>query len=133
MNGLESPALDRYHVPQRPGRKARRAHVMAKAAGTACNFDHSNRFYASKEKLHGGPGPGHRARRAMVAGTPGEAMPGSDVERRYDQPVPRQPIVVRVKSGVLVEVTQLVNVHPSEGRRVLIEGSGEGARVVLRQ
>jgi len=70
---------------------------------------------------------------AMVAGTLGGALLGNNVQKRYDQPVPGQQIIVRVKSGVLVQVTQPVNPNLRSGQRVYIEGSGEGARVVPQQ
>jgi uncharacterized protein len=38
---------------------ARRFHVMAKPAGSACNLDCRYCFYLSKRTLPGGPGPGH--------------------------------------------------------------------------
>jgi uncharacterized protein len=54
------PTIDKYNVPQWLGAKAqRRFHVMAKPAGSACNLDCAYCFYLSKEKLPGGPGPGH--------------------------------------------------------------------------
>jgi uncharacterized protein len=54
------PPPDKYHVPQWLGDKVvRRFHVMAKPAGSACNLDCTYCFYLSKEKLAGGPGPGH--------------------------------------------------------------------------
>lgn len=54
------PAIDKYHAPQWLGAKAkRRFHVMAKPAGSACNLGCTYCFYLSKEKLAGGPGPGH--------------------------------------------------------------------------
>jgi outer membrane lipoprotein SlyB len=67
---------------------------------------------------------------AMVAGTLGGALFGNEIQKRHDQPVPGQQVIVRVKSGVLVSVTQPVNANLSTGQRVYIEGSGEGARVV---
>jgi len=67
---------------------------------------------------------------AMVAGTLGGALFGNELQKRYDQPVPGQQIIVRVKSGVLVAVTQPVDPNLSTGQRVYIEGSGEGARVI---
>jgi outer membrane lipoprotein SlyB len=67
---------------------------------------------------------------AMVAGTLGGALVGNDVQKRHDKPVPGQQVIVRVKSGVLVQVTQPANPSLRQGQRVLIEGSGEGARVV---
>lgn len=67
---------------------------------------------------------------AMVAGALGGALFGNNIQKRYDQPVPGQQIIVRLKSGVLVAVTQPVDSNLSIGQRVYIEGSGEGARVV---
>jgi outer membrane lipoprotein SlyB len=69
---------------------------------------------------------------AMVMGTLGGAVAGNEVQKKYDQPVPGQQIIVRVKSGVLVSVTQPVNPNLRTGQQVYIEGNGEGARVVLR-
>ena len=43
---------------------------------------------------------------AMVAGALGGALAGNAVQKNYDAPVPAQQIIVRVRSGVLVEVTQ---------------------------
>jgi uncharacterized protein len=52
--------LDRYNAPQLLGaRVSRRFHVMAKAAGSACNLDCTYCFYLSKRTLPGGPGAGH--------------------------------------------------------------------------
>ena len=70
---------------------------------------------------------------AMVAGALGGALLGNNVQKRYDQPVPGQQIIVRVKSGVLVQVTQPVDQNLRVGQRVFIEGSGEGARVIPQQ
>lgn len=67
---------------------------------------------------------------AMVAGTIGGALFGNEVQKRHDQPVAAQQIIVRVRSGVLVVVTQPVTPDLRVGQRVYIEGSGEGARVV---
>jgi len=67
---------------------------------------------------------------AMVAGTLGGALLGNNVQKRYDQPVPGQQIIVRVKSGVLVEITQPADQSLRIGQRVYIEGNGEGARVI---
>jgi len=55
-----SLGLDKYHAPQWFGaRSARRFHVMAKPAGSACNLDCAYCFYLSKQALPGGPGGGH--------------------------------------------------------------------------
>jgi outer membrane lipoprotein SlyB len=67
---------------------------------------------------------------AMVAGALGGALFGNNIQKKYDQPVPGQQIIVRVKSGVLVAVTQPADPSLRPGQRVYIEGSGEGARVV---
>ncbi len=54
------PGLDKYSAPQWLGTRAkRRFHVMAKAAGSACNLDCTYCFYLSKQTLPGGPGGGH--------------------------------------------------------------------------
>jgi outer membrane lipoprotein SlyB len=70
---------------------------------------------------------------AMVAGTLGGALFGNEIQKRHDQPVPGQQIIVRVKSGVLVAITQPVDANLRTGQNVYIEGSGEGARVVAQQ
>ena len=70
---------------------------------------------------------------AMVAGALGGALLGNNVQKRYDQPIPGQQVIVRVASGVLVQVTQPVDPGLRPGQRVYIEGSGEGARVIARQ
>ena len=70
---------------------------------------------------------------AMVAGTLGGALLGNNVQKRYDQPVSGQQIIVRLKSGVLVQITQPVDPNLQLGQRVYIEGNGEGARVVPQQ
>ncbi len=67
---------------------------------------------------------------AMVAGALGGALLGNNVQKKYDQPVPGQQVIVRVKSGVLVAVTQPVDTRLRTGQRVYIEGAGEGARVI---
>jgi len=70
---------------------------------------------------------------AMVAGTLGGALFGNEVQKRRDKPEQGQQIIVRVKSGVLVQITQPANPNLRTGQRVYIEGSGEGARVVPQQ
>lgn len=67
---------------------------------------------------------------AMVAGTLGGALLGNDIQKKRDQPEPGQQIIVRVKSGVLVQITQPLNPNLQVGQRVYIEGHGEAARVV---
>ena len=70
---------------------------------------------------------------AMVAGALGGALIGNNVQKKYDQPQAGQQIIVRVKSGVLVQVTQPRDPNLKVGQRVYIEGSGEGARVIPQQ
>lgn len=70
---------------------------------------------------------------AMVAGTLGGALIGNNVQKRYDQPIPGQQIIVRLKSGVLVQITQPADPNLRLGQRVYVEGSGEGARVIAQQ
>jgi outer membrane lipoprotein SlyB len=70
---------------------------------------------------------------AMVAGALGGALFGNDLQKRYDQPVQGQQIIVRMKSGVLVSVTQPIDPSLFTGQAVYIEGNGEGARVIPRQ
>jgi outer membrane lipoprotein SlyB len=70
---------------------------------------------------------------AMVAGTLGGALIGNNVQKRYDQPVSGQQIIVRLRSGVLVQITQPVDPNLKLGQRVYVEGNGEGARVVPQQ
>ena len=67
---------------------------------------------------------------AMVAGTLGGALFGNEIQKRHDQPVAGQQIIVRVKSGVLVAVTQPTDPNLRTGQRVYIEGAGDGARVL---
>ena len=69
---------------------------------------------------------------AMVLGTLGGALAGNEIQKRRDQPQQALQIIVRVKSGVLVSVTQPVNANLRQGQRVYIEGSGEGARVIAQ-
>src|SRR4029077_9328898 len=67
---------------------------------------------------------------AMVAGAIGGALLGNNVQKRYDQPVAGQQIIVRVKSGVLVQITQPANPNLRPGQRVYIEGAGDDGRGV---
>ena len=66
---------------------------------------------------------------AMVAGAVGGALIGNNVQKRNDQPVPAQQIIVRTNTGVLVAVTQPMGPNLSVGQKVFIQGYGEGARV----
>ena len=69
---------------------------------------------------------------AMVLGTIGGAFVGNEVQKKYEQPVQGQQIIVRVANGVLISVTQPNNPGLRQGQRVYVEGSGENARVVPR-
>lgn len=70
---------------------------------------------------------------AMVVGALGGALAGNEVQKRHDQPQPGQQVIVRLRSGVLIAVTQPVNPSLRAGQRVYVEGSGEGTRVVPQQ
>lgn len=67
---------------------------------------------------------------AMVAGAIAGGLVGNEVQKKYDQPIAGQQIIVRMSNGVLVSVTQPVNPALRQGQRVYIEGSGNNARVV---
>ena len=67
---------------------------------------------------------------AMVAGAIGGAVIGNEVQKKKDQPIAGQQIIVRLSSGVLVQITQPVGPTLRVGQRVYIEGSGENARVM---
>lgn len=69
---------------------------------------------------------------AMVAGALGGALMGNNVQRRNNQPVPGQQIIVRLGNGVLVQIMQPANPNLRPGQRVYVEGSGEGARVIAQ-
>ncbi len=69
---------------------------------------------------------------AMALGALGGGALGNEAQKRYDQPVAGEQIVVRLASGVLVAVTQPDRGLLRVGQAVYVEGSGEGARVVPR-
>jgi outer membrane lipoprotein SlyB len=66
---------------------------------------------------------------AMVAGAIGGAMVGNEVQKKHDQPIPAQQIIVRTTSGVLVAITQPTDASLFVGKKVYIQGNGEGAVV----
>jgi len=66
---------------------------------------------------------------AMVAGAIGGALAGNEVQKKKDQPVPAQQIMVRTNSGVLIAVTQPIGPNLYVGQKVYIQGNGEGAIV----
>ena len=69
---------------------------------------------------------------AMVLGAVGGAYAGNEAQKKYDQPVQGQQIIVRSSNGVLISVTQPVNPNLRKGQKVYVEGNGDGARVVVR-
>jgi outer membrane lipoprotein SlyB len=69
---------------------------------------------------------------AMVLGTVGGAIAGNEVQKKYDQPVPGQQIIVRTTNGVLLSVTQPLTQGLYQGQRVYVEGNGENTRVIPR-
>ena len=60
-------------------------------------------------------------------------MLGNNVQKRCDQPVPGQQIIVQLKSGALVQITQPFDPNLQPGQRAYIEGNGESARVIPQQ
>ena len=66
---------------------------------------------------------------AMVAGAIGGAIAGNDVQKKHDQPIPAQQVIVRTNSGVLVAVTQPIGPPLFVGQKVYIQGNGENARI----
>lgn len=67
---------------------------------------------------------------AMVAGAIGGAVVGNEVQKKHDQPIAGQQIIMRLSIGVLVQITQPVGPYLAVGQRVYVQGSGENARVV---
>ncbi|WP_291987422.1 glycine zipper 2TM domain-containing protein [Candidatus Accumulibacter sp. ACC007] len=120
-----------------PGQMEIRTGVVEQIIHTELSSDHHSGVGAVVGGLAGlgvgsliGAGTGRDV--AMVLGAVGGAVAGHEIQKKYDQPVPAQQVIVRVSSGVLVSVTQPVNPAISKGQRVYIEGSGEDARVVPR-
>ena len=66
---------------------------------------------------------------AMVAGAIGGALVGNEVQKRNEQPIAAQQIIVRTNSGVLVAITQPAGQPMFVGQRVFIQGYGESAMV----
>jgi outer membrane lipoprotein SlyB len=66
---------------------------------------------------------------AMVAGAIGGAVAGNEIQKKHDQPIPAQQIMVRTTSGVLVAVTQPVGPSLYVGQKVYLQGNGEDTRV----
>jgi outer membrane lipoprotein SlyB len=66
---------------------------------------------------------------AMVAGAIGGGLLGNEIQKKHDQPIAAQQIVVRTGTGVLVVVTQPVDPTLNVGQRVIIQGNGESAFV----
>lgn len=66
---------------------------------------------------------------AMVLGTVGGAIAGNQIQKKNEQPIDGQQIIVRIANGVLVSITQPFNPSLRKNQRVYIEGNGENARV----
>ena len=68
---------------------------------------------------------------AIAAGAIAGVFGGNAAQNRfYDKPEPAQQLFVRLKSGVLLVVTQPPNPVLVRGMRVYVDGSGTSARVV---
>ena len=123
---------------QQPGEMEIRQGVIEQITATQLPTNHHRGLGAIVGGLGGlgigsliGAGTGRDV--AMVAGALGGALFGNNVQKRYDQPIPGQQIIVRLKSGVLVQITQPTDPSLRIGQRVYIEGNGEGARVISQQ
>ncbi|MGB2815921.1 MAG: glycine zipper 2TM domain-containing protein [Burkholderiaceae bacterium] len=130
LGGFSLPLL-----AQTPGELEIRQGVIEQITATQTQSNHHRGVGAVVGGLGGlgigsliGGGTGRDV--AMVVGTIGGALLGNETQKRYDQPQSAQQVIVRVRSGVLVAVTQPVDARLRVGQRVYIEGSGEGARVV---
>lgn len=77
-------------------------------------------------------GGGHGRDVAQVLGTLGGAAAGNAVQKKNQQPVAGQQIIVRVTNGVLVAITQPASTNFKVGQKVYIEGSGDTASVIPR-
>ncbi len=122
-------------VAQQPGEIEIRQGVIEQITPTQIHSNHHRGVGAVVGGLGGlgigsliGGGTGRDV--AMVVGTIGGALFGNEMQSRRDQPEPGQQVIVRLKSGVLVAITQPVDGRLRAGQRVYVEGNGEGARVV---
>ncbi len=120
---------------QQPGEMEIRQGVIEQITATQIQSSHHRGVGAIVGGLGGlglgsliGGGTGRDV--AMVVGTIGGALAGNHVQQRYDQPQAAQQVIVRLKSGVLVAITQPVDSRLYRGQRVYVEGSGDGARVL---
>ncbi len=69
---------------------------------------------------------------AIAIGAIAGAVGGQYAQNKYESKKPGQQIVVRLNSGVLVEVTQAPDYSLRVGQRVYIEGSGPDAHVIAQ-
>ncbi len=120
---------------QHPGEMEIRQGVVEQITNTQIHSNHHRGVGAVVGGLGGlgigsliGSGSGRDV--AMVLGTIGGAIAGNAVQKKHEKPESAQQVIVRVKSGVLVSITQPVDARLRVGQRVYIEGNGENARVV---
>jgi outer membrane lipoprotein SlyB len=124
-------------LAQRPGEMEIRQGVVEQISPTQIHSNHHRGVGAIVGGLGGlgigsliGAGTGRDV--AMVVGTIGGALAGNEIQKKHDRPVEAQQVIVRLRNGVLVAVTQPVDPGLRVGQPVYIEGSGDGARVVPR-
>jgi len=122
-------------LAQKPGELEIRQGVVEQITPTQIQSNHHRGLGAVVGGLGGlgigsliGGGTGRDV--AMVVGTIGGALAGNEVQKKHSQPQSAQQVIVRLKSGVLVAITQPVDSRLTVGQRVYIEGNGEGAHVV---
>jgi len=125
-------------VAQQPGAMEIRQGVIEQITPTQITSNHHRGLGAIVGGLGGlgigsliGAGTGRDV--AMVAGTIGGALFGNEIQKKHDQPQQAQQVIVRLRNGVLLAITQPVDPNLRTGQRVYVEGSGEGARVVPQQ
>ena len=136
--GLLLLALGGPASGQQPGAMEIRQGVIEQISETQIQSNHHRGLGAVIGGLGGlgigsliGAGTGRDV--AMVVGAIGGALTGNEVQKKHDKLLAGQQIIVRMKSGVLVAVTQPANAALKKGQKVYIEGSGDGARVVAQQ
>lgn len=117
-----------------PGEMEIRAGVIEQISATQIPTNHHQGLGAIVGGLGGlgigsliGAGTGRDV--AMAVGAIGGALIGNEVQKKHDQPIAGQQIIVRLSSGVLVQVTQPLGPYLAVGQRVYVQGNGEGARV----
>jgi outer membrane lipoprotein SlyB len=67
---------------------------------------------------------------AIAVGAIGGVFSGNYAQKKYEKPVAGEQVIVRLQSGVLIVITQLLGTPLRVGQRVYVEGTGQNARVL---